>query len=328
MGEAVIINTYAPFLRVTVTKQVTGGMGDTRRGFAFAAAIDGAAVTADTPYVQPYGGAALTADGFTIPHKGSIVIGHLKPGQTVTVTEETLTDYETTMEDGSSVTLGSSYTAALTGDAALTCVNNKDGVPPTGLAQDAAPAVWLRGAGRGLPPPKGGCTVNETQRRRALADVKEFFLRAGALAALLLVLFGVVFGLVIQPDDTMYPHLKPGDLLLYYRLPRSFAAGEVVVFTQDDRRCTGRVAARGGDTVEVTENALLRINGSLVAEPDIYETTPRYDSDVTYPLTLADGEYFILCDAREGAPDSRRYGPVTAENIAGRVIAIVRRNEI
>lgn len=61
--------------------------------------------------------------------------------------------------------------------------------------------------------------------------------------------------------------------------------------------------------MEVTENALLRINGSLVAEPDIYETTPRYDSDVTYPLTLADGEYFILCDAREGAPDSRRYGP-------------------
>ena len=69
--------------------------------------------------------------------------------------------------------------------------------------------------------------MNETQRRRALADVKEFFLRTGALAALLLVLFGVVFGLAIQPDDTMYPHLKPGDLLLYYRLPRSFAAGEV-----------------------------------------------------------------------------------------------------
>ena len=149
--------------------------------------------------------------------------------------------------------------------------------------------------------------MNETQRRRALADVKEFFLRAGALAALLLVLFGVVFGLAVQPDDTMYPHLKPGDLLLYYRLPRSFAAGEVVVFTQDDRRCTGRVAARGGDTVEVTG---------------------KVSSVSGHPLTLADGEYFILCDAREGAPDSRRYGPVTAENIAGRVIAIVRRNEI
>lgn len=147
VGEAVITNTYAPFLRVTVTKRVTGGMGDTRRSFAFTAAIDGTAVTADTPYVQPYGGAALTADGFTIPHKGRVVIGHLKPGQTVTVTEETLTDYETTTDDGSGVTPGSSYTVTLTGDAALTCVNHKDGVPPTGLAQDAAPAVWLLAAG-------------------------------------------------------------------------------------------------------------------------------------------------------------------------------------
>ena len=67
--------------------------------------------------------------------------------------------------------------------------------------------------------------MNETQRRRALADVKEFFLRAGALAALLLVLFGVVFGLAIQPDDTMYPHLKPGDLLLYYRLRAALQRG-------------------------------------------------------------------------------------------------------
>ena len=68
----------------------------------------------------------------------------------MTVTEETLTDYETTMDDGSNVTLGSSYTATLTGDAALTCVNNKDGVPPTGLAQDAAPAAWLLAAGAAL----------------------------------------------------------------------------------------------------------------------------------------------------------------------------------
>ena len=151
VGEAVITNTYAPFLRVTVTKQVTGGMGDTRRDFAFTATVDGVAVNRDTPHVQPHSGAALTADGFTIPHKGRVVIGHLKPGQTVTITEEALADYETTMDDGSgNVTLGSTYTVTLTGDVALTCVNNKDGVPPTGLAQDAAPAVWLLAAGLAL----------------------------------------------------------------------------------------------------------------------------------------------------------------------------------
>ena len=117
----------------------------------------------------------------------------------------------------------------------------------------------------------------ETQedRRAAWAEVREFLVRAGALAALLAVLFGVVFGLAIQPDDTMHPHIKPGDLLLYYRLPQRYTAGETVVFEKDGTRYTGRVAARGGDTVEVTDTALLLINGSVVAEPDIYEQTPR-----------------------------------------------------
>ena len=170
--------------------------------------------------------------------------------------------------------------------------------------------------------------LTQEETRRALADIKDFLLRAAALAALLAVLFGAVFGLALQPDDTMHPHIKPGDLLLYYRLTRDYTAGEAVVFTKDGTRYTGRVAARGGDTVEVTDAALLVINGSVVAEPDIYESTPRYESGVTYPLTLADGEYFILCDAREGARDSRWFGPVAKGEIQGKIIAVVRRNGV
>lgn len=91
-----------------------------------------------------------------------------------------------------------------------------------------------------------------TSRRAALADIREFLFRAGALAVLLVLLFGVVFGLALQPDDTMHPHIKPGDLLLFYRLPRGYTAGEVVVLDKDGRRYTGRVARtrrrhRGGD---------------------------------------------------------------------------------
>ena len=167
-----------------------------------------------------------------------------------------------------------------------------------------------------------------TSRRAALADIREFLFRAGALAVLLVLLFGVVFGLALQPDDTMHPHIKPGDLLLFYRLPRGSTAGEVVVLDKDGRRYTGRVAARGGDTVEVTAANSLVINGSVVAESDIYEPTPPYEDGPAYPLTLAEGEYFILCDARAGARDSRWFGPVQTGEIQGRVIAIVRRNGI
>lgn len=170
--------------------------------------------------------------------------------------------------------------------------------------------------------------MTQTERRAALADIRDFLFRTGALAVLLVLLFGVVFGLAFQRDDTMHPHIKPGDLLLYYRLPRGYTAGEVVVFDKDGQRYTGRVAARGGDTVEVTAANSLVINGSVVAEPDIYEPTPPYEDGPAYPLTLAEGEYFILCDARAGARDSRAFGAVTAGEIQGRVIAVLRRNGI
>lgn len=170
--------------------------------------------------------------------------------------------------------------------------------------------------------------MTDTERRAVWADIKDFLFRAAALAGLLVLLFGVVFGMALQPDDTMHPHIKPGDLLLYYRLPRTYAAGEVVVFDKDGQRYTGRIAARGGDTVEITEGADLVINGSVVAEPDIYTATPRYDGGPDYPLTLADNSYFILCDARAGARDSRLFGPVDAGEIRGRVIAVMRRNGI
>ena len=108
----------------------------------------------------------------------------------------------------------------------------------------------------------------QTRRRAAWADIREFLVRAGALAALLVMLFGVVFGLYIQPDAAMHPHLKPGDLLLFYRLPRSCTAGEVVVFTKDGQRRTGRVAARGGDTVEVTASLERRMGNFFFAKAE------------------------------------------------------------
>ena len=124
------------------------------------------------------------------------------------------------------------------------------------------------------------------------------------------------------------PHSKPGDRPSHYRLPQRDTAGETVVFEKDGTRYTGRVAARGGDTVEVTDTALLLINGSVVAEPDIYEPTPRYDNGVQYPLTRADGEYFIDCAARAGGRDGRWFGPVRTGEIRGRVIALLRRSGI
>ena len=176
--------------------------------------------------------------------------------------------------------------------------------------------------------PREDFLTTDEEKARAKAEIRRFLTRLAVFAALCGVLFGVVFGLAVVPGSTMVPRLCGGDLVLFSRFERGTAAGQVVLYRQDGTLRLGRIAARGGDTVTVTDTGALIINGSTVAEPDIYETTPKYDSAVTYPLTLTDSEYFILCDAREGARDSRWFGAVPAAAIRGRVIGVVRRGTV
>lgn len=169
------------------------------------------------------------------------------------------------------------------------------------------------------------------RRRRRLMDqaaITGFLSRLALLVAMVAVVFGLIFGVMAAPNDDMSPRISAGDLLLYYRLTEDWISGDVVVVEQDGNRYVGRIVARGGDTVEVTDQATLVINGSTVIESGIYYSTPAYESEVAYPLTLAQDEIFVLCDYREGARDSRYYGPVNTKDILGKVITVVRRSNL
>lgn len=168
-------------------------------------------------------------------------------------------------------------------------------------------------------------------RRRSLANKEEvisFFTRLAFLVVLLWILFGMVFGLAVMRDDDMSPRISAGDLMLFYRLEDTLRAEDVIIFEKEGRQYTGRIVAVDGDTVEVTEDARLMINGSYVAENNIYYSTPRYESEVAYPVTLGEGQVFVLCDYREGARDSRYFGPVEKTEIRGKVITVIRRSEL
>lgn len=166
-------------------------------------------------------------------------------------------------------------------------------------------------------------------RRRRIANREEvvtFFLRLLLLLVLLWVVFGIIFGIMPMHNADMSPRISAGDLMLYFRMENTIHNDDVVVVVKDGTTYTGRVVARGGDSVEITEDSELKVNGSIVIENDIYYKTPKYDDYVSYPLTLADDEYFILCDYREGARDSRYFGPVREKEIRGKVITVIRRS--
>ena len=221
--------------------------------------------------------------------------------------------------------LDPSQPTASTGSAAPS-TGNPPGKP------GSADCNWGRGRRRKKTPP-APLTPQQVikQRRRRCADaesISSFLVKLVAIILLLVILLAYFFGITPMENDDMSPRISAGDLLLYYRLADDYVTGDVMVFEKDCQQYVGRIVAQGGDTVQVTDQATLVINGSTVLESDIYYTTPKYDNGPTYPLTLAADEYFILCDYREGARDSRYFGPVSQSEVKGKVITVVRRSDI
>jgi signal peptidase I len=87
------------------------------------------------------------------------------------------------------------------------------------------------------------------------------------------------------------------------------------------------VVAKGGDTVEISEKGELIVNGN-VQEEEIFYPTEEISGGVTFPYTVEEGCYFLLCDYRTMSLDSRDYGAIRGSDIDGKVITILRRREI
>ena len=168
------------------------------------------------------------------------------------------------------------------------------------------------------------------KRRRLsqISDIQSFFSRLLVMIVMIYIMFWVIFGLKPMANDDMKPRISAGDLMLFYRLETRINSDDVVVFHKDGKTYTGRIVAKGGDTVEVTEDSTLKINNSTMIESDIFYSTPKYEDYVQYPLKLAEDEYFILCDYRNGAKDSRYFGAVKKNEIMGKVITIIRRSNL
>lgn len=173
--------------------------------------------------------------------------------------------------------------------------------------------------------------------RRAEASVKDyqfFILRLALFIVVLWLLLFVFIGVTHMPSTDMYPRIDAGDFVMFYRLDKDVKAQDIIVFRKEVPGQAGehsficRVVAVAGDTVDITDENRLLINGNAVVEPNIFYMTSRYEGYTEFPLTLEEGECFVLADSRNGGTDSRVFGPVSKSEIEGTVITIVRRNNL
>lgn len=173
--------------------------------------------------------------------------------------------------------------------------------------------------------------VSEPREDRAkqpsiFEDILSLVVKLLLIAAAFVALFMFIFGLHIYSGEAMNPAVKDRDLVVYYRLDKTADARELIVYEADGALRVGRIVAVPGDSVDVTSEGL-RINGYLQSEDYARGETLAYREGVGYPIQLSSGAYFVLGDNREQSADSRVFGPVTEEQIRGRVFTVIRRRD-
>ena len=159
----------------------------------------------------------------------------------------------------------------------------------------------------------------EARRRAGAAAIKAIC--SAGMAAILL---QTVFGLAIVRGGGMSPASGDGDVALTYRLEQAYSANDVIVYrAQSGQQLIGRVVALPGDVVEVTEDGAFKVNGNAQPSSNGQSTAPA-ESGPAYPLTLGEGQYFVLGDDRMQAVDSREVGAIGINVVEGKVVALLR----
>ena len=170
--------------------------------------------------------------------------------------------------------------------------------------------------------------VKPQRKTSVLKDLLMLILKIAFILLAFVLLFTFLFGFARYAEPSMSPAIKDGDLVIYYRYTKvGYLPQDTIMLEYDGQVQARRVVAVEGDVVDITESGLV-INGALQQEADIYQKTERYVEGVEFPLTVPEGQVFVLGDSRTGATDSRIYGPVEVNDTLGKVMAVIRRRSI
>lgn len=138
--DIAIDNSYTPLTtEVTITKEVTGNMGDVNRGFTFNVTFD-QAIAADSSYTLTNENKTAS---FTLKNGESVTFkGVPKTAQITSITEGNAAGYETTIKvDGETITFP--YDVPDDGTLTITVTNRKEVEIDTGIFLDSLPYVLI-----------------------------------------------------------------------------------------------------------------------------------------------------------------------------------------
>ncbi|MDY6867764.1 MAG: signal peptidase I [Chloroflexota bacterium] len=123
------------------------------------------------------------------------------------------------------------------------------------------------------------------------------------------------FKIIIVSGYSMAPTYRNGQVLLMKRFGGKYEYGDIVILKRSDQKdFVKRIIGLPGDVINLKEGKIMR-NG--------IELTPyTCDEDVSVTYALGEGDYFVIGDNYKDSTDSRQFGPVTRDNLLGKIISI------
>ena len=166
------------------------------------------------------------------------------------------------------------------------------------------------------------------EKQKLVKKIKRLSLNIGITSFVLVsicLIFYFFIGWFYRVDSNdMFPNIQDGDLLVYTKLS-DFYAKDIVVYEVAGETRVGRVFGVAGDSVTIREDGYLMLNNSLPYEVNIFYPTTLSNSSLTFPLTVSEGNVFILGDCRTSAKDSRHFGEIPLSSVKGKVVLLLLR---
>lgn len=147
----------------------------------------------------------------------------------------------------------------------------------------------------------------------------------------MVLLFTFVLRLIRVDGESMRETLQDGDVLVAVSrfLAGDLEQGDIVIvrdeYFKDGQPIVKRVIATEGRTVDIDfEAGIVYVDGEALDEP--YTREPTYQDEGTeFPLTVPEGELFLLGDNRNNSEDSRsaELGTVEEECLLGKAVFLL-----
>lgn len=133
--------------------------------------------------------------------------------------------------------------------------------------------------------------MGQTKQDREKHGIKRWWMVPIGISILIWILFRTIFLLGYVPSESMEPTLKKGSYLIAVRIYAGLDTGDIIIFQRDGELLVKRVAAVGGDKVDL--GRLSYAQGW---------TVPKQDEEV---IVVPEGCFFVLGDNIEKSFDSR-----------------------